>query len=128
MSRVSSENPVENETYEGGDFHLSAAIAILAVVAFLILSALALSRGVSAYYGAARRKAEVRPFFVEAPPPPAPRLQQSPRSELAAFRREEETILNSYGWIDPKAGVVRVPVSVAEDLVLRDGLPARESK
>ena len=34
-------------------------------------------------------------------------------------------LLNSYGWVDPKAGVVRIPIDRAMDLLLQKGLPVR---
>lgn len=45
--------------------------------------------------------------------PPEPRLQITPRNDLEAVRRGEEQILNSYGWVDEKAGVVRIPIQEA---------------
>lgn len=59
--------------------------------------------------------------------PPPPRLQVSPPAELQAFRANEEAELHSYGWIDRAAGVVRIPIDQAMDVVLSNGLPARTS-
>src|SRR5512146_1568074 len=39
---------------------------------------------------------------------PAPRLQPDPIADLNRFRQREEEVLNSYGWVDQKAGTVRV--------------------
>jgi hypothetical protein len=57
--------------------------------------------------------------------PPLPRLQGQPTKDLAEMRREEDAQLASYGWIDPSAGVVRLPIERAMELVLQRGLPAR---
>jgi len=39
----------------------------------------------------------------------------------------KEDILNSYGWITPQAGVVRIPIDRAMDLLIkRDELKSRE--
>lgn len=54
--------------------------------------------------------------------PPEPRLQKNPPMELKEFRAGEDAILNSYGWIDPEKGIVRIPVSRAMDLVAKEGL------
>jgi hypothetical protein len=54
---------------------------------------------------------------------PAPREQISPRLDLLSLRAQEEAELNSYGWIDPKAGVVRIPIDRALELVSQRGLP-----
>ena len=57
--------------------------------------------------------------------PPQPRLQVEPRTDLAHLRQHEDELLNSYGWVDPKAGVVRIPIDRAMDLLLQKGLPVR---
>ena len=56
---------------------------------------------------------------------PVPHLQISSAEELKAFRTKEEAELNSYGWINRTAGMVRIPVARAMDLLLERGLPAR---
>jgi hypothetical protein len=53
----------------------------------------------------------------------APLLQISPRLDLRDFRAQEDNQLNSYGWVDRRAGVVRVPIERAMELVLQKGLP-----
>jgi len=57
--------------------------------------------------------------------PPEPRLQGQPVRDLAALRAEEDKALTTYGWVDPAAGVVRIPIERAMDRVLERGLPAR---
>lgn len=54
-----------------------------------------------------------------------PQLQIMPAMDLSNFRAREETELNSYGWIDRTAGVVRIPIGRAIDLLLERGLPTR---
>ena len=57
--------------------------------------------------------------------PPAPRLQTKPREELKQFRREEDEILGSYGWVDKNTGLVHIPIDRAMALTLEQGLPTR---
>lgn len=57
--------------------------------------------------------------------PPEPRLQVAPLEDLATLHAWEERVLTTYAWVDRDAGVVRVPVDRAKDLVLERGLPAR---
>ena len=45
------------------------------------------------------------------PEPPGPRLQNDPELELSVFRRHEEQILTSYGWVDREAGLARIPIA-----------------
>lgn len=57
--------------------------------------------------------------------PAEPRLQRSPANEIFDFRRRENAVLNSYGWIDKEAGTVRIPIEQAMRLMLERGLPSR---
>lgn len=59
--------------------------------------------------------------------PPEPRLQAQPRVELRDLKRDEDAILNSYAWIDPNKGIVRIPIDQAIDIVAQKGLPSKPS-
>jgi hypothetical protein len=54
---------------------------------------------------------------------PQPRLEGNERVEIKDFRLKEEQTLNSYDWVDEKAGVVRIPIERAMQLVAQRGLP-----
>jgi hypothetical protein len=54
---------------------------------------------------------------------PQPRLERNERIEINDFRLKEEQTLNSYGWVDEKAGVVRIPIERAMQLIAERGLP-----
>ncbi len=54
---------------------------------------------------------------------PNPRLQQNPRSDLAQMKDEEERRIHSYGWMDRKAGIARIPVERAMEILAEKGLP-----
>jgi len=54
---------------------------------------------------------------------PQPRLERNERIEIKDFRLKEEQTLNSYGWVDEKAGVVRIPIERAMQLIAQRGLP-----
>jgi hypothetical protein len=54
-----------------------------------------------------------------------PHLQLAPAEDLRQFRERERVELNSYGWINRTAGVVRIPIDPAMELVLQRGLPVR---
>jgi hypothetical protein len=55
--------------------------------------------------------------------PPAPRLQVTTAVDIEQLRQREEQALTTYGWVDKNAGVVRIPVSRAIDLIVERGLP-----
>lgn len=56
---------------------------------------------------------------------PQPRLLVNEPSSLADFRKREQEALSTYGWIDQNAGVVRIPIDRAKDLIVERGLPVR---
>ncbi len=56
---------------------------------------------------------------------PAPRLQIDDAADLAKFRAAEEAQLHSYGWVDQSAGLARIPIERAMDLIAERGLPTR---
>ena len=57
--------------------------------------------------------------------PPAPRLQVNAPKDLADYLKQQQETLNTYGWVDQKAGVVRIPIDRAMDLLIQKGLPVR---
>ena len=56
--------------------------------------------------------------------PPEPRLQIAPRDDLRRLRARENALLDGYGWVDRGAGVARIPIDRAMDLLAQRGLPA----
>lgn len=56
---------------------------------------------------------------------PVPRLEDNERHGLDDVRLQEEQTLNSYGWVDEKAGVAHIPIERAMQLVAARGLPTR---
>jgi len=54
---------------------------------------------------------------------PEPRLEENERGELNDVRLREEQELNSYGWVDEKAGVAHIPIERAMELTAQRGLP-----
>jgi hypothetical protein len=69
----------------------------------------------------------VRAQQAQAANAPYPRLQISPSIDLKDFREREIAQLNTYGWVNQTAGVVRVPIERAIELVLQKGLPTRQN-
>jgi hypothetical protein len=54
---------------------------------------------------------------------PSPRLQESPPVDLVQMNREERARIASYSWVDKKAGIARIPVDRAMDILAQKGLP-----
>jgi hypothetical protein len=55
--------------------------------------------------------------------PPLPRLESAPVSARKQFFENEKEIIESYGWVDQKQGVARIPVARAMELVAERGMP-----
>jgi hypothetical protein len=56
---------------------------------------------------------------------PSPKLEEDERGQLNDIRLNEEKELNSYGWVDEKAGTLHIPIERAMDLVVQRGLAVR---
>ncbi len=55
--------------------------------------------------------------------PPAPRVQARPIEDIHELRQSENIVMGSYGWIDPKRHVLRIPIARAMDLIEQRGIP-----
>jgi hypothetical protein len=58
--------------------------------------------------------------------PPEPVLQAHAKEDLAKLRAGEEAALNSYGWVDRKTGIVRIPIERAMELTVERGLGGKK--
>jgi len=54
-----------------------------------------------------------------------PLLEYDERGQFKKFLLDQEDRLNSYGWVDQKAGVAHIPIEKAMDLIVQQGLPVR---
>ena len=73
-------------------------------------------------------ESEVAPtsrFVSERVLPPEPRLQVNERRTLQEQKAIDQVRVNEYRWLDKNAGVVRLPIDRAIDLVAERGLPVR---
>jgi hypothetical protein len=62
------------------------------------------------------------------PPPGMPQLQTHPDTDLQVYLQKQHEILDSYGWVNRKNGVVRIPIQRAMNILLQQGLPVRNSQ
>lgn len=60
--------------------------------------------------------------------PPQPRLQSDPAANLAAERAREQALLDGYAWVDRQAGIARIPVDRAMDILARSSSGAQPNK
>jgi hypothetical protein len=63
--------------------------------------------------------------------PPEPRLQlapghaEHPLDEGIQYRDSVRSVLESYGYLNKTAGIVHIPIDLAKQLLLKQGLPTR---
>jgi hypothetical protein len=130
VSSVEKPSQKPNRGYEKRDAN---AIGVFAVVIFLALSGIAIHGILAGFLHSLKNKPAPQDYWRPAPGVPrpesvragVPRLQISAPWDLRTFRDFEETQLHTYGWIDRTAGVVRLPIDRAMELVLQEGLPVR---
>jgi len=58
--------------------------------------------------------------------PPDVTLENHPSHLREIYEQEQEELKTSYGWIDAKKGLVRIPVEEAMRQLLEKGLPVRK--
>lgn len=96
----------------------------LAVIAALVLVAMwGLFRSFEAR--AAKRDRPLPPMVAASlrRTPRAPRLEPDPLAPRAAAQAREDAALASYGWVDRNAGIARIPIDRAMELLVERGLP-----
>jgi hypothetical protein len=74
------------------------------------------------------RKGRYAPVFIQHPVGeksnfPQPRLQVAPTLDLAQNTDASQEQLQSYGWVDRKGGIARIPIERAMQLLVAHGLP-----
>ncbi len=95
---------------------------VLTVAASSLFVALLFGLLNTVYPGARRHPVELRYALA-----PNPKLQTSPQADLAKMQQHDRSVLNSYGWVDRNAGLVRVPINRAMELIVERGLPVRQT-
>lgn len=128
-NQIHSENPKHrHETREAVPryiLYFAAAVAISVVAAFLVSwGALDFFRGHQTHPAPKSALSGRRVL----PPAGVPRLQAHPATDLQVYLKHEREILDTYGWVDRKKGIVRIPIQRAMNILLQNGLPVRNSK
>ena len=57
---------------------------------------------------------------------PGPGLDAAPETSLELMVQRERTRLHDYGWVDRDAGLVRIPIDAAMQVLVAQGVDARE--
>ena len=121
-----------NSHQNGSAFIESDGVSYRGIVVFIVILAITtficqgIVVGMFKYFDSAAAKADT-PRAVMAGPagakPPAPNLLTDEPANLKHFRATEAETLETYGWQDKNAGVVRIPLHRAKELLLERGFP-----
>jgi hypothetical protein len=94
-------------------------------LAVVVVACLIAAAWLFGFFAALRTQGDVLPSpLARVEPPPGPVLQVHAPSDPARLRVEEDTTLSTYGWVDRGAGIVRIPLEQAMQLLAERGLPA----
>jgi hypothetical protein len=99
-------------------------LAVVLVVAVVVISLLIQYKTVQHV----RRDTPIPQMAREREATSGTRLQVDAQNELRQMRAAEDAVLNSYGWVDKDAGIVRIPVDRAMEILAKKGLPARKQE
>jgi hypothetical protein len=114
--------------HETSDANVRDLIIAGVILCCLVIAGLLVSRGVFHYFvGHQGLGPPASPFENVRMLPPEPRLQVSAPKDLKQYRAGQEEILHSYGWVDENAGIVRIPIERAMDILAQKGLPVRSA-
>jgi hypothetical protein len=130
----------DDVAHEHSDVNIRAIVASAAVIAAVCLVTAGLMYGLMAVLEdqARKRDPQLSPLAIpatnmprtttESPAfgnAPEPRLLTNEPGNLQQIRAREQEQLHTYGWVNEKAGVARIPVDEAKKLLLERGLPIR---
>lgn len=120
--------PSNGQTHEQSDASTRPIFRFVAGLAVFVAAAMVVMAMLYSYFTdrEAALDTSLSPLAKEAPVKTSgPQLQPNPRVDIEVLRRSEEAQLNGYGWVDQPAGLVRIPVERAMELMAERGLPAR---
>ncbi len=103
--------------YESGGYGRTLLLLIIIFVVALI--------GLTAALEGKFQAQKVTAFPVDTTSFKEPVLQLDPVGDWKSYKAQQDELLNSYGWVDKGAGVARIPVERAIDIIATQGLPHR---
>jgi len=121
---MSEEQPIH--AHETRDANIRDLLLFGAVLSFMVIAGLVVSQVVFHYFvGHQGLGPPASPFENVRTLPPEPRLQVVAPRDVKQYKAAQDEVLKSYGWIDENAGIVRIPIDRAMDILLQKGLPVR---
>ena len=105
----------------GGVFKFLAALGIVLVVTGLVCW------GLFRFFSShdVDQAASESPFADTRQLPLGPQLQVNPREDWLKFREDQKKSMETYAWENQTAGIIRVPIEEAMELLVKKGLPVQ---
>jgi len=118
-------NVSQTPGYETRDTNTGAILNFLVILAVVLVLSGLVSWGMFRFFSAHEvdRPATDSPFADTRQLPLGPQLQVNPREDWLKFRQSQEESLQTYGWENRAAGLARVPIQEAMELLVKKGLP-----
>jgi hypothetical protein len=118
---------VTSPGYETRDANAGGVFKFLAALGIVLLATALICWGLFRFFSghAVNPGASTSPFADTRQLPLGPQLQVNPREDWLKFRNEQEKSLETYAWENRTAGIVRVPIEEAMDLLVKKGVPAQ---
>jgi hypothetical protein len=115
--------------YETRDANVGAIINFLVILAVVLGLSGLVCWGMFKVFSAHEidQPATDSPFADTRQLPLGPQLQVNPREDWLKFREGQEDSLQTYSWENKSAGVARVPIQVAMELLVKKGLPVQNA-
>ena len=118
--------PDPSEEYEHKDADTSSLLKFGLGLVIILIVVLFSMKGMFSFFAKSQPLGPpASPFENARVLPPQPRLQAKPGADLRSYCGDQMQKLNTYGWVDPENGVVRIPIDRAIDATIEHGLPAR---
>ena len=124
---IEAKNP--NPGWQDKDIHIRGiviSIAIVLITTALTFVAMKIMMNKYKEWDTEKGNNVASPLARERALPPGPRLQVFPRDELAEHRRTEQDQVAHYEWIDSDAGLAKIPIARAVEIVAESGIPVFE--
>ena len=124
-----SPNASANPGYETRDANSGAIVNFLVILAVVLVLSGLICWGMFKVFAthAVDQPATDSPFADTRQLPLGPQLQVNPREDWLNFRKGQEESLQTYSWEDKSAGIARVPIDVAMQLLVKKGLPVQNA-
>ena len=113
--------------YESADANFKWLLVSILSLMGLLLVAMVVIYGVHLFFETTQDTPARQPsaLALERELPPMPRLQANPNRDWADFEASQDSIISSTGWISREAGVARIPIETAMEIMLERGYPVR---